>query len=139
MTMSVKMLNDIAAHTQALADDAQALAAAIRAVVDDCAEQLAARKDNENRREESSTPAAPSAEPAWVAEAEATVVPDPLPMGDGPAKKHTLTEVRAFVAERTRPENRAQIRAILKGFGVAKLTELPEEKYEALMSEVEKL
>ena len=77
--MSVKKLNDIAAHTQALADEAQALATAIRAVVDDCAEQLALKKDNENRSEESTTPAAPSAEPAWVAEAEAEKPPRGVP------------------------------------------------------------
>ena len=47
--------------------------------------------------------------------------------------------MRAYVASRTKPENRAQIRAILKGFGVAKLTELPEDKYSAMMEEVAKL
>ena len=43
------------------------------------------------------------------------------------------------MSERTKPENRAQIRAILKSFGVSKLTELPEDKYEAMMAEVAKL
>ena len=43
------------------------------------------------------------------------------------------------MAERTKPENRAQIKAILKGFGVSKLTELPEDKYGQLMDEVSKL
>ena len=62
------------------------------------------------------------------------------PMPNTPsAKKYTITEVRAFVAKRTKPENRAQIKAILKGFGVSKLTELPEDKYGQLMDEVSKL
>ena len=62
------------------------------------------------------------------------------PMPNTPsAKKYSIAEVRAFVAERTKPENRAQIKAILKGFGVSKLTELPEDKYGQLMDEVSKL
>ena len=44
MTMSLKMLADIATHAQAMADEAQAMAAAMQIVVDDCAEQLAAKK-----------------------------------------------------------------------------------------------
>ena len=96
MTMSLKMLADIATHAQAMADEAQAMAAAMQIMVDDCAEQLA-------------------------------------------AKKYTITEVRAFVAERTKPENRAQVKVILKGLGVSKLTELPEDKYGLLMDEVSKL
>ena len=47
--------------------------------------------------------------------------------------------MRAFVAERTKPENRTQIKYILKGLGVSKLTELPEDKYGQLMDEVSKL
>ena len=54
-------------------------------------------------------------------------------------EKPISRQVRAFVAERTKPENRAQIKAILKGFGVSKLTELPEDKYGQLMDEVSKL
>ena len=66
------------------------------------------------------------------------MVNEPMP-NTPPAKKYTITEVRAFVAERTKPENRAQIKAILRGFGVSKLTELPEDKYGQLMDEVSKL
>ena len=42
MTMSVKMLNDIAVHAEGLATEAVAMAEALRAVVDDCAAQVAA-------------------------------------------------------------------------------------------------
>ena len=136
MTMSLRMLADIATHAQAMADEAQAMAAAIQIVVDDCAEQLAAKKaENEAAGITGKT----TVDPEWVAEAEASVVNEQMPTNAPPARKYTITEVRAFVAERTKPENRAQIKAILKGFGVSKLTELPEDKYGQLMDEVSKL
>lgn len=136
MTMSLKMLADIATHAQAMADEAQAMAAAMQIVVDDCAEQLAAKKAE---NEAAGITGKATVDPKWVEEAEAAVVNEPMPTNAPPAKKYTITEVRAFVAERTKPENRAQIKAILKGFGVSKLTELPEDKYGQLMDEVSKL
>ena len=127
MTMSVKMLNDIAVHAEGLASEAVAMAEALRAVVDDCAAQVAANRSPDNPTGKT--------DPEWVEEAQKNIVP---PEAE-PGKKLTIAEVRAYVAERTRPENRAQIRAILKNFSVAKLTELPEDKYEAMMAEVAKL
>ena len=44
MTMSLKMLADIATHAQAMADEAQAMAAAMQIVVGDCAGPRAATK-----------------------------------------------------------------------------------------------
>ena len=127
MTMSVKMLNDIAVHAEGLASEAVAMAEALRAVVDDCAAQVAANRSPDNPTGKT--------DPEWVEDAQKKIVP---PEAE-PGKKLTIAEVRAYVAERTRPENRAQIRAILKSFGVAKLTELSEDKYEAMMAEVAKL
>ena len=127
MTMSVKMLNDIAAHAEGLASEAVAMAEALRAVVDDCAAQVAANRSPDNPTGKT--------DPEWLEDAQKNIVP---PEAE-PGKKLTIAEVRAYVAERTKPENRAQIRAILKSFGVAKLTELPEDKYEAMMAEVAKL
>jgi hypothetical protein len=127
MTMSVKMLNDIAIHAEGLASEAVAMAEALRAVVDDCAAQVAANRSPDNPTGKT--------DPEWVEDAQKNIVP---PEAE-PGKKLTIAEVRAYVAERTRPENRAQIRAILKSFGVAKLTELPEDKYESMMAEVAKL
>lgn len=127
MTMSVKMLNDIAVHAEGLASEAVAMAEALRAVVDDCAAQVAANRSPDNPTGKT--------DPEWLEDAQKNNVP---PEAE-PGKKLTIAEVRAYVAERTRPENRAQIRAILKSFGVAKLTELPEDKYEAMMAEVAKL
>ena len=127
MTMSVKMLNDIAIHAEGLASEAVAMAEALRAVVDDCAAQVAANRSPDNPTGKT--------DPEWLEDAQKNIVP---PEAE-PGKKLTIAEVRAYVAERTRPENRAQIRAILKSFGVSKLTELPEDKYEAMMAEVAKL
>ena len=127
MTMSVKMLNDIAVHAEGLATEAVAMAEALRAVVDDCAAQVAANRSPDNPTGKT--------DPEWVEDAQKNIVP---PEAE-PGKKLAIAEVRAYVAERTKPENRAQIRAILKNFGVAKLTELPEDKYEAMMAEVAKL
>ena len=140
MTMSVKMLDDIAVHAEGLANEARAMADALRAVVDDCAAQLAEKKPVENTTASSgknskTASTNSSKEPEWVAEAEKNVVP---PEAE-PGKKLTIAEVRAYVAGRTTRENRAQIKAILQSFGVAKLTELPEDKYAALMEEVAKL
>ena len=76
MTMSLRMLADIATHAQAMADEAQAMAAAIQIVVDDCAEQLAAKKaENEAAGITGKT----TVDPEWVAEAEASVVNEPMP------------------------------------------------------------
>ena len=127
MTMSVKMLNDIAVHAEGLASEAVAMAEALRAVVDDCAAQVAANRSPDNPTGKT--------DPEWLEDAQKNIV---SPKAE-PGKKLTIAEVRAYVAERTKPENRAQIRAILKSFGVAKLTELPEDKYEAMMAEVAKL
>ena len=127
MTMSVKMLNDIAVHAEGLASEAVAMAEALRVVVDDCSAQVAANRSPNNPTGKT--------DPEWLEDAQKNIVP---PEAE-PGKKLTIAEVRAYVAERTRPENRAQIRAILKSFGVAKLTELPEDKYEAMMAEVAKL
>ena len=127
MTMSVKMLNDIAVHAEGLASEAVAMAEALRAVVDDCAAQVAANRSPDNPTGKT--------DPEWLEDAQKNIV---SPKAE-PGKKLTIAEVRAYVAERTKPENRAQIRAILKSFGVTKLTELPEDKYEAMMAEVAKL
>lgn len=48
----------------------------------------------------------------------------------------SLIELRAFVADRSTPETRPLIKAILTKYGVKKLTELPESHYAAFMKEV---
>ena len=53
-----------------------------------------------------------------------------------PEKAITLVELRAFVAERSTPENRPKIKEMLTRYGVKKLTELTEDKFSAVMREV---
>lgn len=56
--------------------------------------------------------------------------------GTPDAPKLTIVELRAFVAERSTPENRPKIKAILSALGVNKLTELQENQYAEVMREV---
>jgi hypothetical protein len=58
------------------------------------------------------------------------------PPAVSPEKPLGLVELRAFVAEHSTSENRPKIKALLGKHGVAKLTELPENQYEALKREV---
>ena len=60
----------------------------------------------------------------------------PEPQTTAPEKPLSLVELRAYVAERSTPENRPKIKALLTKHGVNKLTELPEDQYEALKREV---
>lgn len=65
-----------------------------------------------------------------------TTAQDTAEAADAAEPKLTIVELRAFVAERSTPENRAKIKAILGAFGVNKLTELKEEQYAGVMREV---
>ena len=138
MTLHVQMLYEVAKHAKAMAD-------AMQAIVDDCAEQLAQRK------------AAGETDAAMLDEVfgkAAAKAPDGMMPYDGPTPfdekpdmapsappapekpKLTIVELRAFVAERSTPENRTKIKAILTKYGVKKLTELKETQYEAVKNEV---
>lgn len=85
---------------------------------------------------------ASSIETLAIAVSDPDSVPEPVepaasePQAPSGEPKLTIVELRAFVAERSTPENRPKIKAILGKFGVNKLTELPEDKYEALKQEV---
>ena len=143
MTIHIQMLYEVAKSAKAMAD-------AMQAIVDDCAEQLAQRK------------AAGESDAAMLNEVFggvqqplAGMIPsdEPTPFDEPPAapeKPKTVLSApkapdfrtgdrvahKAFVAERSTPENRTKIKAILTKYGVKKLTELPEEKYEAVRNEV---
>ena len=139
MTIHIQMLYEVAKHAKAMAD-------AMQAIVDDCADQIARRK------------AAGETDEAMLGEVFGSTQPD-TPAGMTPyagatpfdeksaeeatsaapeKPKLTLVELRAFVAERSTPENRTKIKAILGQFGVKKLTELREDQYSAVMAEVRK-
>ena len=132
MTIHIQMLQDIATHARAMAD-------AMQAIVDDCAEQLAKRKaagesEESIMNEPFQQPVmTPYEGPTPFDEKPAAAPPAPL----APEKpKLTIVELRAFVAERSTPENRTKIKAILTKYGVKKLTELKETQYEAVKNEV---
>ena len=121
MTVHIQMLQEIATHARDMAD-------AMQAIVDDCAAQLAQRRaDGEapdtNLQQDGFAP-----------------YDEPTPFDDKPTAperpKLTIVELHAFVAERSTPENRAKIKAILGKYGVRKLTELKEAQYEAVKNEV---
>lgn len=128
MTIHIQMLQDIASHAHAMAN-------AMQAIVDDCAEQLARRK------------AAGESEESIMNEPfqKETKQSDGFTPYDGPTPfdekttdtlKLTIVELRAFVAARSTPENRPKIKEILTRYGVKKLTELSENQYEAVKNEV---
>ncbi len=134
MTIHIQMLQDIATHARAMAD-------AMQAIVDDCAEQLARRKAageseesimNEPFQKESTQNASASSKEGFAP------YDGPTPFDGKPADtpKLTIVELRAFVAARSTPENRPKIKAILTKYGVKKLTELQESQYEAVKNEV---
>lgn len=132
MTIHIQMLQDIATHARAMAD-------AMQAIVDDCAEQLAKRKAAGESEE--SIMNEPFQQPGMIPydgptpfDEKPTAAP---PSSAAPEKpKLTIVELRAFVAERSTPENRTKIKAILTKYGVKKLTELKETQYEAVKNEV---
>ena len=139
MTIHIQMLYEVAKHAKEMAD-------AMQAIVDDCAEQIARRKaagetdeamlgevfgSTQPDASADMTPYAGSTPFDEKSAAEATSDPQEKP-------KLTLVELRAFVAERSTPENRTKIKAILGQFGVKKLTELREDQYSAVMAEVRK-
>ena len=139
MTIHIQMLYEVAKHAKAMAD-------AMQAIVDDCADQIARRKAAGETDEAMLGEVFGSTQPDASADmtpyagatpfdeksaAEATSDPQEKP-------KLTLVELRAFVAERSTPENRPKIKAILGQFGVKKLTELREDQYSAVMAEVRK-
>ena len=139
MTIHIQMLYEVAKHAKAMAD-------AMQAIVDDCADQIARRKAAGETDEamlgevfggtQPNTPAGMTPYEGSTpfdekSAAEATSDPQEKP-------KLTLVELRAFVAERSTPENRPKIKAILGQFGVKKLTELREDQYSAVIAEVRK-
>lgn len=147
MTIHIQMLQDIATHARAMAD-------AMQAIVDDCAEQLARRKAA-GESEESIMNEPFKKESAQNASADSTEgftpYEGPTPFDEKPGStasaaastaaslpepKLTIVELRAFVAARSTPENRPKIKAILTKYGVKKLTELQESQYEAVKNEV---
>lgn len=129
MTIHIQMLYEVAKSAKAMAD-------AMQAIVDDCAEQLAKRKAA-GETDEAMLNEVFKAAQGKTSEG-FTPYDGPTPFDEKPAEKPkmTIVELRAFVAERSTPENRPKIKAILTKYGVKKLTELQETQYEAVRNEV---
>ena len=67
---------------------------------------------------------------------------DDAPVQKAPAKKESkpelkLEDVRAVLAEKSRAGHTAEVRALLKKYGAAKLSEIDPANYEALMKDAE--
>ena len=140
MTIHIQMLFEVAKHARELAD-------AMQAIADDCAAQIAMRKaageTDEAMLDEvfgSTQPDTPAGMTPYTGATPFDEKSAPEATSAAPEKpKLTLVELRAFVAERSTPENRPKIKEILGQFGVKKLTELREDQYSAVMAEVRKV
>ena len=58
---------------------------------------------------------------------------------EAPAKEYTFTEVRTFLAEKSRAGHTAEVKKILAAHGADKLSELDQAEYAAVMAEAEVL
>ena len=58
---------------------------------------------------------------------------------EAPAEEYTFTEVRAFLAKKSRAGHTAEIRRILEAHGADKLSALDKGEYAAVMAEAEVL
>ena len=136
----IKMLLDVVQDLRSLTDSLEALAHAIE---EPEGTQLdAVRTAPAAIVPEQTAESVPAANPQQITAPQQTAA-ETAPVADNPApaapKPPTLVELRAFVAERSTPQTRPKIRALLAGHGVAKLTDLPESAYLDLMREVEAL
>jgi hypothetical protein len=118
-----KLALDVVQDLRSLADSLEALASAAMGETPAQTEKPTQTAEKPvNTKPTNTKPATQTAEPSAT-----------------PEKSLTLVELRAFVAERSTPENRPKIKALLTKHGVNKLTELPEDQYETLKREVEAL
>lgn len=129
----MKLVLDVVQNLRSLADSLAALAEA--AAADDRQEPMPIAPDTP------SNVSAPPDQPEWKNPPTAAETPGPLNTAaeeDDDALRLDLVSLRAAVAQYTSPVNRPKIKAILTQFGVRKLTELKEEQYPAVLSEVVK-
>lgn len=75
--------------------------------------------------------------PTETAPVEAT--PTPVPAASPSESKLTLEQVRAKLTAISQAGKAAEVKALLKEFGVAKLTDVPPEKFPEILSKAEAL
>lgn len=73
---------------------------------------------------------APPVQEKELADPEPDAIPD---SSNEEEKKYTLEEVRAKLAALNKAGKRAEVKEILGSFGVEKLSEIPEDKYQEVM------
>ncbi len=173
MTMDIKMLKAIsdgalamaaqadqmAVFAAGMAEGAKQMAESMRAVVEDCAQQIMERRkagiseqtvlsEAFDGIKPGTCPSQPQEAPSGATQSHAPETGAPNTKGRDTASQ-TLTAnnssgeppldlvtLRAFVAAKSSPENRAKIKAILRKYGAEKLTELKEETYHSVKAEV---
>ena len=102
---------------------------AVKAVVEQAA-QAAEEKPAKKQRKPAGTPAAEEPAPAEAAA--------PAPAAASPSEV-TLEQVRAKLAALSQAGKAATVKELIAGFGVAKLTEVPADKYAELLAQAEAL
>ena len=65
--------------------------------------------------------------------------PEVKPEPEKPKKEYTFTEVRTFLADKSRAGHTAEVKKILAAHGADKLSDLDKAKYAAVMAEAEVL
>ena len=83
-------------------------------------------------RKSSAEKAKTEPEPA-PAPVEEETAPEPVPTPQPEASTYTLVEVRAKLQDLAKNNKQAEVKGLLSNFGVAKLTDVPEEKYLSLI------
>ncbi len=173
MTMDIKMLKAISDGAQAMAaqadqmaifaagmaEGAKQMAESMRAVVEDCAQQIMERRKTGISEKAAlseafdgikpdACPSQPQEVPSGATQGHTPEVGTPGTKGRDTASQALtannssdeptldLVTLRAFVAAKSSPENRAKIKAILRKYGAEKLTELKEEVYPSVKAEV---
>ena len=169
MTMDIKMLKaisdgaqimaaqaeEMAVFAAGMAEGAKQMAESMRAVVDDCAQQIRERRAAGVTEEAALSEAFESIKPNAAAQPQtcpsgateagtpATGAPDGktttaanVAANSGNEPTLDLVTLRAFVASKSSLENRAKIKAILRKYGAEKLTELSAGAYAAVKAEV---
>ncbi|MDO4741636.1 MAG: hypothetical protein Q4A66_13290 [Eubacteriales bacterium] len=174
MTMDIKMLKaisdgaqimasqaeEMAVFAAGMAEGAKQMAESMRAVVEDCAEQIRQRREAGVSEEAAlgeafesikpnACPTQPQTSPCGATHAASPATG--APVSETPTAANVaantgkdeptidLVTLRAFVASKSSPESRAKIKAILRKYGAEKLTELNPGVYAAVKAEVAQL
>lgn len=137
----IKMLLDVVRDLHNLTDSLETLAHAMGGKDEEQTKIGAAPEQSAPEQPATEQPATEQSTAEQPTKEQPTQEQPTKPVTEAPERpgQPTLVELRAFVAERSTPQNRPRIRALLAKHGVAKLTKLPESAYLDLMREVEAL